>query len=255
MTDLSPRRAPAGVPRGRVPHLRRALRDRLRRARRGRRGCRGRGAARRRALRHGPRRRAAARATSAWAWPTPGASSRPAPGRPLPRHARTARGTTPPRSGWTATFVEATAHDLPYEDDAVDAIVTRGVLHHLHDVPAALAEWRRVVRPGGPVLVLSEPTPWADRVGGAAARAALAGLRLARPVAGAPRPPPVRPRRPGPAGAPLLGPGGDGRQPAHLHARASCAQLGRHAGFDRRDGPRLWPGLDLVGRRLLRAGR
>lgn len=87
--------------------------------------------------------------------------------------------------GVDATFVEATATALPYDDDSVDAVVTRGVLHHLHDVPAALAEWRRVVRPGGPVLVLSEPTPQADRVGGAAARAALAGLRAARPVAAA----------------------------------------------------------------------
>lgn len=87
--------------------------------------------------------------------------------------------------GVRATFTEATAHDLPHADDSADAIVTRGVLHHLHDVPAALAEWRRVVRPGGPVLVLSEPTPWADRIGGLAARTALAGLRLARPVAAA----------------------------------------------------------------------
>lgn len=87
--------------------------------------------------------------------------------------------------GVEATFVEATATELPYDDDSVDAIVTRGVLHHLHDVPAALREWRRVVRPGGPVLVLSEPTPWADRVGGFSARTALQGLRLARPVAAA----------------------------------------------------------------------
>lgn len=87
--------------------------------------------------------------------------------------------------GVDATFVEATATDLPYADGSVDAVVTRGVLHHLHDVPAALREWRRVVRPGGPVLALSEPTPWADRIGGVAARTALASLRVARPVAAA----------------------------------------------------------------------
>ena len=87
--------------------------------------------------------------------------------------------------GVAATFVEATATELPYADHSVDAVVTRGVLHHLHDVEAALAEWRRVVRPGGPVLVLSEPTPAADRVGGAAARLALHTLRAARPVAAA----------------------------------------------------------------------
>ncbi len=84
--------------------------------------------------------------------------------------------------GVDATFVQATATELPYPDHSVDAVVTRGVLHHLHDVPAALAEWRRVVRPGGPVLALSEPTPWADRVGGLSARGALAGLGVARRV-------------------------------------------------------------------------
>jgi ubiquinone/menaquinone biosynthesis C-methylase UbiE len=82
--------------------------------------------------------------------------------------------------GVEATFVRATAAALPYADGTFDAVVSRGVLHHLHDVPAALAEWRRVVRPGGPVLALSEPTPVADRLGGRSARAALAGLRVAR---------------------------------------------------------------------------
>lgn len=79
-----------------------------------------------------------------------------------------------------ATFTRATATDLPYPDATFDAVVTRGVLHHLHDVEAALREWRRVVRPGGPVLALSEPTPWADRIGGATARTALAALEAAR---------------------------------------------------------------------------
>lgn len=85
--------------------------------------------------------------------------------------------------GIDATFVEATATKLPYPDDHFDAVVTRGVLHHLHDVPAALREWRRVVKPAGPVLALSEPTPNADRLGGLTARSALAGLRVARGLA------------------------------------------------------------------------
>ncbi len=82
--------------------------------------------------------------------------------------------------GVRATVVRATAAALPYRDGSFDAVVTRGVLHHLHDVPAALAEWRRVVRTGGPVLALSEPTPWADRIGGLTARASLRGLAGAR---------------------------------------------------------------------------
>lgn len=85
--------------------------------------------------------------------------------------------------GVDAIFTQASATALPYPDDYFDAVVTRGVLHHLHDVPAALREWRRVAKPGAPVLAISEPTPWADRIGGFVARSALTGLRWARPAA------------------------------------------------------------------------
>ena len=89
------------------------------------------------------------------------------------------------RLGVDATLTRATATELPYPDATFDAVVTRGVLHHLHDVRAALVEWRRVVRPGGPVVALSEPTVWADRVGGLTARATLRGLAAGRRVASA----------------------------------------------------------------------
>lgn len=84
------------------------------------------------------------------------------------------------RVGVEAQLIQASAASLPYRDASFDAVMSRGVLHHLHDVPAALAEWRRVVRPGGPVVVVSEPSPLADRLGGASARVTLAALRLAR---------------------------------------------------------------------------
>ena len=80
-------------------------------------------------------------------------------------------------------FSRASATDLPYPDGAFDAVVSRGVLHHLHDPADALTEWRRVVRAGGPVVVLSEPTPLADRIGGMFARTALRGLSAARRAA------------------------------------------------------------------------
>ncbi|MFT5221922.1 MAG: ubiquinone/menaquinone biosynthesis C-methylase UbiE [Glaciecola sp.] len=85
--------------------------------------------------------------------------------------------------GVQATFIEATAAALPFDTNSVDAVVTRGVLHHLHDVPAALAEWRRIVKPGGVVIALSEPTPQADSIGGLVARAALGSLKAARVAA------------------------------------------------------------------------
>lgn len=62
-------------------------------------------------------------------------------------------------------LVQADATCLPVADASIDIVVGRGVLHHLPDVAAALAEWRRVVRPGGAVVLSSEPTPAVDRHG------------------------------------------------------------------------------------------
>jgi len=56
-------------------------------------------------------------------------------------------------------LLRADAQRWPLATASVDLIVTRGVLHHLPDVPAALTEWRRVLRPGGAVVVTCEPTP------------------------------------------------------------------------------------------------
>lgn len=63
------------------------------------------------------------------------------------------------RSAGADRLVQADATMLPLADDSVDVIVGRGVLHHLPDPEAALAEWRRVVRPDGAVVLSSEPTP------------------------------------------------------------------------------------------------
>jgi SAM-dependent methyltransferase len=44
---------------------------------------------------------------------------------------------------------------IPLPDDSVDAAWLSTVLHHVPDLPAAARELRRVVRPGGPVLIRS----------------------------------------------------------------------------------------------------
>lgn len=48
---------------------------------------------------------------------------------------------------------------LPYRSDAFDLVIARGALHHLPDPVAGLTEMRRVLRDGGAVVVLAEPTP------------------------------------------------------------------------------------------------
>jgi len=74
-------------------------------------------------------------------------------------------------------LVQADAARLPFAAASIDLVVTRGVLHHLPDVAGVLAEWRRVLRPGGAVVVVSEPTPAVDRHGARLVRLLLPVLR------------------------------------------------------------------------------
>lgn len=50
-------------------------------------------------------------------------------------------------------FVRGNVYTLPLGDATVDTLVMVRVLHHLVDVPRALAELRRVVRPGGHLVL------------------------------------------------------------------------------------------------------
>jgi ubiquinone/menaquinone biosynthesis C-methylase UbiE len=53
---------------------------------------------------------------------------------------------------------EGDALALPYRDAAFDAAVSTQVYEYVVDIPAALAELRRVIRPGGRVIILD--TDW-----------------------------------------------------------------------------------------------
>ena len=74
-------------------------------------------------------------------------------------------------------LVQGDAGRLPFGDGSFDVVVARGVLHHLPDVAGALAEWRRVLAPGGAVVLVSEPTPTVERHGAVLVRGLLAALR------------------------------------------------------------------------------
>lgn len=81
------------------------------------------------------------------------------------------------RSAGAWPLVQGDAGRLPFGDGAFDLVVARGVLHHLPDVAGALGEWRRVLAPGGAVVLLSEPTPTVERHGAVLVRGLLAALR------------------------------------------------------------------------------
>ena len=51
-------------------------------------------------------------------------------------------------------FERADASQLPYPDESFDAVVSTQVFEYIADIPKALAELRRVLRPGGRVAIL-----------------------------------------------------------------------------------------------------
>jgi ubiquinone/menaquinone biosynthesis C-methylase UbiE len=67
-----------------------------------------------------------------------------------------------------ASIEDGDALDLPYPDGTFDAAVTTQVYEYVADIPRALAELRRVLRPGGRALVLD--TDWDSVVWHAADR-------------------------------------------------------------------------------------
>lgn len=52
-------------------------------------------------------------------------------------------------------WVRAAADRLPLREGCVDVVLAQHVIEHLHDVPAALEDWRRVLRPGGRTIILT----------------------------------------------------------------------------------------------------
>ena len=73
---------------------------------------------------------------------------------------------------------------LPYPDGTFHLVLGHAVAHHLPDLPAAFAELRRVLRPGGLLVIAGEPTRTGDRIAAQVKRAARVGVKLAAVVAG-----------------------------------------------------------------------
>lgn len=60
-------------------------------------------------------------------------------------------------------LVRASIEDLPLEDRSADVVMCWGALHHVADFRAGLAEIRRMVKPGGTVLIYVYPDLFAER--------------------------------------------------------------------------------------------
>ena len=54
-----------------------------------------------------------------------------------------------------SVFLVASATELPFESDSVDAVVCIGVLEHIMDIDIALSEIRRVLKPNGKFVAIT----------------------------------------------------------------------------------------------------
>lgn len=84
------------------------------------------------------------------------------------------------------TTVQADAERLPFDDGSFDLVFGHAVLHHIPDLDVAFAEFMRVLRPGGTVAFMGEPSRYGDRLAAVPKRAALLAAPLWRRAIGAP---------------------------------------------------------------------
>jgi ubiquinone/menaquinone biosynthesis C-methylase UbiE len=66
--------------------------------------------------------------------------------------------------GLEVDVVRADAERLPFEDGSFDLVLGHAVLHHLPHVDVALAEFKRLLAPGGTLAFMGEPSRRGDRL-------------------------------------------------------------------------------------------
>ena len=71
---------------------------------------------------------------------------------------------TAERLGLEGETVVTEAETLPFEDASFDLVLGHAVLHHIPDLDRAMAEFRRVLRPGGMIAFCGEPSRYGDRM-------------------------------------------------------------------------------------------
>lgn len=92
---------------------------------------------------------------------------------------------TAARLGLPVETARCEAAELPFPDASFDLVVGHAVLHHLPDLDAAFAEFRRVLRPGGTIAFCGEPSRYGDRLAAVPKRVALAAAPAWRFLMGA----------------------------------------------------------------------
>jgi SAM-dependent methyltransferase len=129
--------------------------------------------------------------------------------------------------GLEAETVATEAEELPFDDESFDLVFGHAVLHHIPDLDRALAEFRRVLRPGGAIAFCGEPSRYGDRLAAAPKRAGMLAAPAWRRL--------VRARPRAVAEAELSnGHALEGEVDVHAFAPADLRRLLRNAGFDRR---------------------
>ena len=78
---------------------------------------------------------------------------------PTPAMLRQARGIATERGLGGVGFAMAVAEALPFADGALDLVACRVAAHHFQDVRRAADEWRRVLAPGGTMLLADTTAP------------------------------------------------------------------------------------------------
>jgi ubiquinone/menaquinone biosynthesis C-methylase UbiE len=127
------------------------------------------------------------------------------------------------RLGLEVQTTVADAESLPFEDGSFDLVLGHAVLHHIPDLPAAFAEFARVLAPGGVVTFAGEPSRYGDRLAGVPKRVATAAAPVWRRAIGA------RPSPPAEGGAPDAAL--EGVVDVHAFAPAELSELAGAAGL------------------------
>lgn len=73
----------------------------------------------------------------------------------------------------------ADAESLPYPDETFDLVMGHAFVHHIPDLETAFAEFLRVLKPGGRLIIAGEPTRIGDRIASHFKRASRGGVTAA----------------------------------------------------------------------------